>query len=423
MQAGLLFAPGGPWILAGLGLAFVFVTFRRPLWGIALSAAWAGFASFVTAEPTLQAIGSTLCVLVLGAAALARRGGSACPCSDPLDKVMAAIAGVVGIAAVQGWVAQHSRSLLLGDLYHFLVLGPALYFACRGLVGPGEVATAVRGIVLASVAWSIAAVSVVAFSGDHGELMWLAGAPLDEGGLRLDTDFGIPLVALTLTIAHLARRGPSWREVAFLPLATALVLTYKRTLWGAALLAAGMLFVDEVRKRRVRPRAWVWMGVMGLGALGLAALAGLNVESALRRGGELARPTTAATFQSRVPEWRAAVSAIVQKPLGHGLGATLPVPSRRDEGRTHHIHNMFLQWGFQAGVQMVLLMFLATWFLLRGHPRAGSEQAGLRAALVALLCAGTTVLSFYSLLAAVIFALGAAERDDASRRYLASTSF
>jgi len=417
MEAGLFYTSPGPWILAVVFLLYVFVIFRQPLWG-----AWAFVgivlaAPLVSYRPDVQAVLIGASVLVVLAAVVSGRARHPAPVRSPLDVGMGVVAGLVVLAALHGYLAGNSRLYWAGDLYHFLLTGPLLYFGFRALVRAEDVTKFLTGyLTLATVAAAIA-LAILWRTDENGSLVWLIGAPLDEGGVRLKPDFGFPLVPLIVVTAGLLARPRIRWGAGMVLLAATLILTYKRTFWLAYL--AGALSLLLAAPHFLTPPGRAAMGTLARRTLlivlliaaggGLARLLGLNPSSAATRGLDLHQPASVGTFQTRTAEWSEAIRYIRAHPLGLGLGAAPRLPYGDPSGRpTHYVHNNLLHWSIQAGLPTALLgaSLLVVFWVMAWRRRHDVDVLTTAASVGGLAVAGVAVLSFYSPMGAVMLAIG-----------------
>jgi O-antigen ligase len=206
--------------------------------------------------------------------------------------------------------------------------------------------------------------------------------------------------------------------VAAILLGGAMVLTYKRTFWIASLcglIPVGMALLATRPHPAVLVRRVGGLALAVAAATGLAILVGLNTESFVARTQDLAAPTEVATYQSREVEWREVFGHVVDRPLGHGLGAAPRIPRHDPAGRpTHYIHNTYLQWSILAGVPaaLLLLALLATLGRRLWRLRHDPDALALGAGLLAVAVAGLAVQSFQAPMATVFLALAASRTED-----------
>ena len=424
MEAGLLYTAAGPWIIALFFLLFIFVSFRKPLEGCLLYTAYLLAANYITYRPDFQAIGSGAGILVLACVAAVRRPPMRGAFSAPADRWMAGFLVVMLIAAIHGWLAGHSRALIAADVYHYLLAGPLLYFTIRLLLPPEQIGRFVsRYVVLATLA---ALLVIIVLRGDHDQTyVWLIGSHL-ESGIRLKPDFAFPIVALLAAVAGLFARPKPGSGIAILLLTASLVLTYKRTLWiafAAGLAALWLLpvlrrgaFADRLRSRlRTTPLLVVFLAA----GVALSVLAGLSQTSAIERSADLAKPGEVETYAVRQTQWTEALSIIVERPLGWGFGASHTMTrDMGDIGPTHHIHNMYLQWSTQGGIQAFLAAcgVLGSFLLAAWRRRSDPTMLPISASVLALMVAGLAHLSFYTPMASVLLAMGVSLDAAAGRR-------
>jgi hypothetical protein len=254
-------------------------------------------------------------------------------------------------------------------------------------------------------------------TGESGSLVWLIGAPLDEGGVRLKPDFGFPLVPLIVVTAGLLAHPRTRWGVGMVLLTATLILTYKRTFWAAyaagalALLVAAPRFLSAPGRGAVPAlaRRALLVGLLIGAGVGLARGVGLNPSSATRRGLDLGQPTRVTTVQSRFAEWSNAIHYIQARPLGMGLGAAPRLPHGDPDGRpTHYVHNNILHWSIQTGLPTALLGagLLVTFWVMAWRRRGDADVSASAASVVGLAVAGMAVLSFYTPMGAVMLAVG-----------------
>lgn len=418
MEAGILYTSVGPFLLLIVFLVFVFVSFRRPLSGCLLFSGIVLGAPFITWRDDLRAVAIGAGVATLAAAALVRNPPRGVWPTTTVDRWTAAFALCVAAAAVHGALAAHRPKFLLGDIYHYLIAGPLLYFAVRRLLAASEVRRFLSGFV--GVATVVAAVSLVVVGQRLTDrLVWLGAAPLDDRVMRLRPDFGFPVLPLLVASNGMLARPSAPRAAFTAILAAALAFTYQRTFWVA--FAAGFILLAIFRFARPQPTAGsappaatvarrLGATLLPLAAgVALAIWAGLDVEQLARRTTELRRPGDVPTLALRRAEWSTALASVIDRPLGHGLGAETMLSDRGSAVRpVHYIHNMYIQWSIQAGIQAAVAAIGMTVSFLLALRRARDESApALAGSLFAVAVSGLALLSFYSPLAWVFLALGA----------------
>lgn len=316
------------------------------------------------------------------------------------------------VAAARGLAAGHARAFLAADVYHYLLVAPALYVAGRRM-RPEMIPSLLEGLVLLSALAAVPAIAIIRAAPDT-DLIWLVGAPLDEGGIRIKPDFAYPLVPMLVATTCLLTRLRARVLTSTVLIAAALVLTYKRTFWGSyaasATLAVGLaLSATWPRVRRVVIGATAVALTLGLG-LAVAVLAGLNGRSAAERGEGLSHPSDVHTVQTRAAELDDVLAYVRAAPLGYGLGAAPEIPFGDPEGiPTHYTHTIYLQWCLQGGVPAAiagtLLLGTIAWRLVRR--RREPAAIALAVSVVALMIAGFALQSLNSPISALVVGLGA----------------
>lgn len=417
MEAGLLFQSGGPVILAILGLGYIFVSHRRPLAAPVWFGGLMGLLPFLTYRLELQGALTALAVGVLASAAFVRLLPRPGWPRHPADRVVVGLMALFMVASGVGLLAGNNQRHLAADALHLFVVFGLLYASVRGLVGSRGVGRVLDGYVAVAAVLAALTVQVLATTGPEGHLVWLVGAPLDEGGVRIKASFAFPLLALLVAATRLLTRPRLPMVVAGILLAAAMVLTYKRTFWIASMVGLLPVLV-AVLTSGTRPvvlarRVAGLLAVVGAGTL-LAILVGLNTESFVTRTRDLAAPTEVATYQSRQSEWREVLHHIGDRPLGHGLGAALRIPHHDPDGRlTHYIHSTYLQWTVLAGAPATALLVAMLGGLGVGlwRRRHDPDALALGGALVALAVAGLALQSFQAPMATVFLALAASRTE------------
>lgn len=170
------------------------------------------------------------------------------------------------------------------------------------------------------------------------------------------------IVPISMALAALASRRP-WFTASLPLLGFALFYSYSRSAWIGALVAGCLVVVLLVPARRRR----LAIGVTGavLVAAGLAVSQMIVSQPALQESlfhTSLAERGSAGTSDAEhAASLVAGATAVLNAPLGHGLGSAGPATFR-----THQpliIENQFLQWGYEAG-WAGLLAYLAVFGLL-----------------------------------------------------------
>lgn len=412
MEAGLFYTAVGPWLAMAAFLTLVFVAFRHPLGGLVGYVALLYATPYFTYLDDLQAIAAAAGALCLLAAALIRRPPVWPIRLAPPDWAMAAFVLLMALGALRGLLAGHARAHLAADVYHYLVIAPLLYVAGRRLVRADAIERFLGAFVWLSAAAAVPAILLIATK-SNTELVWLVGAPLDEGGARLKPDFAYPMVPLIVVIAGLLTVARARLVLAATLLAAALVLTYKRTYWGGTLIGAaaaiGLALAGLRAPRRVLVGTLGAALALGLG-IAIALAAGLNTESAISRSGGLARPGEVSTVETRAGELREVLAHVRVAPLGYGLGAAPRIPFGDPGGHpTHYTHTIYLQWCLQGGIPAALAGVAIIGLVLSGLVRRRREPTAiaLAAVITALAVAGLALQSLNSPLAALMVGLGA----------------
>jgi hypothetical protein len=376
-----------------------------------LFAAWVPSVWLWTYDLSTRAVLTTGPLLVLVLAALG--GGEGHPRRRPgftrPDAAVALFALTMAVAAARGWMADHSRSAVLGDVYHQLVVVALVYAAFRVAVRSADVPRFLIGWVTATAIVAVLQISVLALYPIKPDWVWMVGAPLDEGGARLKPDFGFPTLAAVVAGAIMWQRARLRDIVSGTALLAAMILTYKRTFWiagGTGLIAAWMIDTGVGGRRgRGRPVAHL----LATGALGvaLAFLVGVNAESVRTRATGLADPLNVNTVETRFDEFGPTLAHIATRPFGIGFGGTIEIPTESGARRAHYVHNAYLQWtllgGAPAGIAMIACIGLVLVRVVR-H-RRDRWLLPLGASVLAAAISGLAVQSFYSPLAAMSLAV------------------
>ncbi len=398
MEAGLLFADGGAWVCAALALLIVFVTFRRPLWGVAAFLAATLTAPLWTYRPEVQAIGLGGTILLLAAAAVVRAPHRPRWPSRGADRGML-VAGLLALLAAIGGAANgHGRSWLAADAYHYVIVIPLAYYATRRLIPAAWVDRILDAYVVMAAAMALVLLQISYASGENGRLVWLVGAVLDDGGVQIQSDFAFPHLPLAIVTLRLAERVTPARAASALILAAALVLTYKRTYWLSYVIgitvALGAVATTRWRRAAIATAA---TAVCIAGGVALTVAVGLNGDAVRQRSAELAHPAQAATMQTRVDEWRGVIPYALERPIGYGFGASFRIPHGDPDAPRHHfIHNQYLQWTLQGGVGLTLAMLVSLALVLRDlwRTRRSNTSVAIAATVIAIGVAGLAVPSF-----------------------------
>lgn len=410
MEAGLFYTAAGPWLAAAAFLALVFVAFRHPVGGVIVYVGLVYVSHYFTYLDELQGIVAAAGAGCLLSAALIRRPPAFPLRLAPPDWAMLAFVALMAIAAIRGLTADHARGHLAADVYHYLLVAPVLYVVARRLIRDGDVERLLGAFVWLSAA--VAALAVVLIATASGtELLWLVGAPLDEGGVRLKQGFDYPMVPAIVAVAGLLVRPRPRLLVAAALLAAALVLTYKRTFWGGTLIGSAFVLglAASHSRRRLFTGGLAAMLALAIG-IGLAVAAGLNTESAIERSGGLARPTAVSTVGTRSDELSHVLAHVRAAPLGYGLGAAPVIPFADPDGRpTHYTHTIYLQWCIQGGIPAAIAGVALLLLVVRGLVRRRDEPAAiaLAGAIVALAATGFALQSLNSPISALVIGLGA----------------
>ena len=334
----------------------------------------------------------------------------------------------VAIGSVTGYLDGAAGSDIVGSVrvLAYLVLLP---FAVVNVVRTDD---DVRRVVIAAGLFAI-------FKGVEGTVAWLAGEGRPFGGTTLtyyEPATNALMLAFLLTVAAAALNRASlhrWVWLGTLPVAAALLLSFRRSFWIAAVL--GLVLVLLLSRSPTR-KLLLLAVVSVVGAAVLAISNGGGTESRTTGGvAERVRSLGPGRIQStsedryRLVEQRNVVAALRENPItGLGLGVPwevrYPLPERHEDDTlyTHVVAFWFwLKLGLAGLVSYLLLMATAirsSYRISRLHPDPllASAGLGLVATLSGLMVAETTgsftgvSLRFTILFAALLGTLAAAER-------------
>jgi O-antigen ligase len=171
-----------------------------------------------------------------------------------------------------------------------------------------------------------------------------------------------------------------------------LILTFERSLWGAA--AAGCVVVALMSGAAARRNGLKWAAGGVIALILVAAVAPGQARTAVERLFSITRVSTDTSFTSRVVESRAVIDAIGQRPLtGSGFGATITW-GQRDmfaTTTTPFVHNgyFWLAWKIGIPAAVFVVALLAAAVVRRSRVADDSQWRALRrgsqASLFALL--------------------------------------
>lgn len=181
------------------------------------------------------------------------------------------------------------------------------------------------------------------------------------------------ILPLTLSLALLIRKFNWWYLGLTGACFIALAFTFSRSAWIGAV-AAIILTVAAVLPARLRRPAAI------TGAVVLAALL-LAIPLALRQGGPIeylvlhssieAHDESGQSDKQHALSLQNGVQAILDTPLGHGLGTA--GPSTFHVGTVNIIENFYLQLGYEIGLLAIVLFVFCVgalvWSLLKLHGR------------------------------------------------------
>ncbi|MDT5016769.1 MAG: O-Antigen ligase [Mycobacterium sp.] len=191
-----------------------------------------------------------------------------------------------------------------------------------------------------------------------------------------------------------------------------LVLTFERSLWGAA--AAGCVIVTLMSGAAMRRRGLKWTAVGLVGLVLVAAAAPSVATTAVERLFSIAQVPTDTSFTSRVVESRAVIEAIGGRPFtGSGLGAMISWGERAVFATvtTPFSHNGYLWLAWKIGIPATVLLLALIVAAIARRTRVGDNpewralRRGSQVSLLALLlvCVVFPVFNVLGISAAVGF--------------------
>lgn len=251
--------------------------------------------------------------------------------------------------------------------------------------------------------------------------------PFEGGRLNADPDWLSPVGGILMLLALILSSLEKKRRYLFLGLVGTVVMFLAFGKAGiAAGILAGLLFL-ALRGQFVK----------SVGLLLTVAVIGLLIVSFTPIAGYLHSYEGAGSLTGRIPIWTAAIKSIKESPYsliwGHGYLATYFAFSRGGaEVEVMHLHNAFLEVGYNNGLLGIALLLLVNYAIIRsilatlrrvailrgnGHPQSFKARlltVGLLALYVNLLLGSFSAANFggrprhYYMLFLAIFALAAA---------------
>ncbi len=352
------------------------------------------------------------------------------PIPRPYRLIGALIACIIGLAGVQGLLLDASLTNLYLDANGYLAIGYVL--AAWYWVKDGMDRRRLLQLAAAATVWIAAKTLLFLFAFGHLHpktlpilYTWIRDTRLGEITFMQATIWRIFLQsqwflvpATLLSGAYMLfaeRRRETGVRVVILLVMAALVASFSRTFWLAAIVAVGGLIAVVVWMRTWKPlgRSAVDTVVVGIGSIALlwiiAAVpihqgASSSIFQSLLRN--RATQTSDAALDSRRQLVPPLLEAIKEAPIsGHGLGKTVTYqtedPRYQDEHGTDMVTTYAFEWGWldylvKFGIAGTL-MFVIGWGILARDiilafvrdPARRWLYAGLGASLVALLIAHT----------------------------------
>lgn len=217
----------------------------------------------------------------------------------------------------------------------------------------------------------------------HGQL---------QGGM-----YAFPIAVILATAALMSRQIVSRRVQATLTAilllnGVCLVLTFERSLWGAA--AAGCAVVALTSGTAMRRKGLTWAEGGALALILVAAASPGVAKTTVERLFSITKVSTDTSFTSRVVESRAAIEAIGERPIsGSGFGATITWGQRDVFATvtTPFVHNGYLWLAWKIGIPaafFVVALIMAAVLRRTGidePPQWHALRRGGQVALAALL--------------------------------------
>lgn len=445
---------GGIWIVAGaIACAPVLVVILRwPPLGLSLLIAWDLFLRLVTDNLMVLALGlAGLAVVSLLAAALRggpdRRLGLG---SGSLHILPATLLLLATVFLAVGLLRGNPLRLASGDYFHYAVeIVLIFYVSLAVLQNRKDVDLFVASFAAVTFLYTVGIFALYATGKILGSP---AGSLRGDGLYQLNLGLSYPPVHLSFFFCLLLLESRRWRKLMLILLVAmllaALVLTFKRSAWLAAILAVPCAFFllrqrgrpSRARWRRPKPVQTVLIIALAVpfGAVGvsryLEATYGANLLEALASRVEALYVGESISVQGRGRQFMDAGELLLRNPIGYGLGSEFDITnpgqqvlslsggaySREVRDRVHYIHNVFLQYALQIGIVGALVYYSFVFLLLRRIVRAARQReldpAGramvvgcVAASLVLLLEGLATVASnthYLSLLIAVGYRLG-----------------
>jgi len=400
-----LFGDASPWVfiavplvpLAALaiivaptfGIIFAFLTF--PVGKVIVPT---GILSLQSTEAAVVAIVSVVAVRRLA------RGQLPLPWSPPLYWAVALLAWTLvglGSAIDEALALKQIASLFGGIIFACAVLAACRHMADLRLVLGGLVAVSL-GIAIASVAGGFQFHAASGGSSVGGRLKGAFDHPNQLGALCA---LVIP-IALGLAFGSQTLRARIAAALASLVIFVSLLFTLSRGAWVGTALALLFLLVTLREARRALMVLAVPAAILAAIVTSFAPVGRTEIQVV----GERARAlTTLSPYDNRASIYREAEREIKAEPVtGEGAGS-FPVASARAGSESStvsaaHAHNLWLNWGAEAGIPAMLFLagfvIALGWTARRariGFKRAGRVRdravvAGLAAGLLAMLGQG-----------------------------------
>lgn len=400
-----LFGDASPWVFIAVPLVplCALAIIVAPTFGVMLAFLTFPVGKLVVPTGVLSLQSTEAAVLAIVAVVAVRRlarGQLPLPWSPPLNWGVALL--VWCIVGLQSALDEPLALKQIAALFGGIIFACAVLAACRHM---DDLRLVLGGLVAVS-----AGIAISSFAGGF-QLVAGAGAETVNGRLKGAFDHPNQLgalcamitpVALGLAFGSRTLRGRVAAALAALAIFVSLLFTLSRGAWVGTALALLFLLVT-LREAR---RALLVLAVPAAIAASIVTIVAPAGHTEIQIVGERARALTSLSpYDNRKSIYREAIREIKADPLtGEGAGS-FPVASARAGSESStvsalHAHNLWLNWGAEAGIPAIL--FLAGFVIALGlsarkariaFRRAGRARdraivAGIAGGLIAMLGQG-----------------------------------